>query len=543
MNMILHYPVRAFANVVVPLVGLFCVVWVGGSFTVAAPQQQEEEVDYFQKWLTEDVVYIITRDEKAVFESLTTEAEKEQFIEQFWFRRDPDPRTSVNEFKEEHYRRIAYANENYFSALPGWRTDRGRVFIIHGPPDEIESKTAGETYHRPVHEGGGSTAVFPFEIWRYRHLDGLGSDIEVEFVDPTMTGEFRLARHMDEKDAFLFIPGLGPTDAERMGLAEKKDRPFFSPDKREDYPLMYRRQRDNPFQHYETINFIQRPPQLKYSDLKQVVEVDISFEEALPFEIRQDYFRLAEDQVLVPITLELENRHLSFQDEGGRHQARVAIYGVVTSITNRIIAEFEDDLAVNFPAESFERGLKGRSLYQKILRLDRKVRYRLDLVVKDLKSGRVGVVRRAIAPPPSRPDELQASGLVLSRFIRELEEPPRGNVMFVLGDVWIHPSVGRSFSADDDLGLYLQVYDVGLDQTGLGPELEVRYRVDQGSSTLWELIDDKGESIQYASGDRVVLIQGVPPMELGPGNYSVAVTVRDRIRDREVVVNESFRIE
>ncbi len=504
--------------------------------------QREEALDYFEKWLKEDVVYIISPDERAVFESLTTEEEKEQFIEQFWFRRDPDPRTTTNEFKEEHYRRIAYANEWFFSAIPGWRTDRGRIYIIHGPPAEIESRPSGGTYHRPIHEGGGTTGTFPFEIWRYRHIEGLGSDIEIEFVDPTMTGEFRIARHADEKDAFLFVPGAGLTLAEEMGLAEKKDRPFFSPGFREEYPLMFRRHQDNPFQRYETITFIQRPPELKYHDLKELVEVNVSFDSPLPFTTRHDYFRLNEEQVLVPVTLELENKNLTFQDEGGRHRARVAIYGIVTSITNRIITEFEDDVAVDFTPDSLERGLRGRSLYQKILPVERRMRYRLDLVVKDLNSGKVGVLRKAIIPPAFSGEELTASQLLLSDFIRMLDEIPKDNEMFVLGDVWIRPSLNRTFPAAGRLGVYLQLYNAGVDQTTFAPELEVRYSVKRGTETVFEEVDDTGEFIQYFSGQRVVLINAVPLEDLAPGDYRMEVAVRDRIRDTEVVVDDAFQI-
>ena len=93
---------------------------------------QEEQEDYYKKWLREDVVYIITDEELGVFNGLRTMDEKEQFIEQFWRRRDPDMRTAINEYKEEHYRRIAYANDHFFSAKAGWRTDRGRTYILWG---------------------------------------------------------------------------------------------------------------------------------------------------------------------------------------------------------------------------------------------------------------------------------------------------------------------------------------------------------------------------------------------------------------------------
>ncbi len=125
-----------------------------------AKLKKELETPY-RKWLNEDVAYIITDEERAAFKRLQTDEEREQFIEQFWLRRDPTPDTVENEFKEEHYRRIAYANEHYASGIPGWKTDRGRIYITYGPPDEIESHPSGGTYERPPEEGGGETSTYP----------------------------------------------------------------------------------------------------------------------------------------------------------------------------------------------------------------------------------------------------------------------------------------------------------------------------------------------------------------------------------------------
>jgi len=197
--------------------------------TLAFPQKQEKREDkrrgetgrseYFKKWLDEDVVYIISEEEKKVFKDLQTDEEREKFIEQFWIRRDTDPRTPDNEFKEEHYRRIAYANERFPSGIPGWKTDRGRIYITFGQPAEIESHPSGGSYQREYWEGGGTTSTFPFERWRYRHIDGIGDDIEIEFVDKSMSGEYKMALTPDEKDALLFVPGAGLTCAEEMGLS------------------------------------------------------------------------------------------------------------------------------------------------------------------------------------------------------------------------------------------------------------------------------------------------------------------------------------
>ncbi|HEY7679448.1 MAG TPA: GWxTD domain-containing protein, partial [Terriglobia bacterium] len=164
--------------------------------------RRKELGSVYKKWLDDEVGYIILDEEKDAFRKLSTNEEREQFIEQFWLLRDPTPDTQENETRDEHYRRIAYANERFASGIPGWKTDRGRIYIIWGPPDEIESHPAGGSYNRPYEEGGGSTSTFPFEQWRYRYLDGIGTNIILEFVDPSGSGEYRLTMDPSEKDAF-----------------------------------------------------------------------------------------------------------------------------------------------------------------------------------------------------------------------------------------------------------------------------------------------------------------------------------------------------
>src|SRR5271154_2639628 len=188
-----------------------------------AKLRKELETPY-KKWLNEDVGYIITDEEKTAFKRLATDEEREQFIEQFWLRRDPTPDTEENEFKEEHYRRIAYANDHFASGIPGWRSDRGRIYIIYGPADEIESHPAGGSYERPMEEGGGETSTYPFEQWRYRYIEGVGTNIIIEFVDPTMSGEYHMTMDPSEKDALLYVPNAGLTMSEQMGMSDKTQR-------------------------------------------------------------------------------------------------------------------------------------------------------------------------------------------------------------------------------------------------------------------------------------------------------------------------------
>jgi GWxTD domain-containing protein len=137
----------------------------------------------YKTWLEQDVSYIISDEERKSFRSLSNDEEREAFIEQFWLRRNPNPDSADNEFREEHYRRIAYANEHFAAGKPGWKTDRGHIYISFGKPDSIDSHPSGGSYNRPIDEGGGETSTFPFEIWHFRYLEGVGDNVDIEFVD------------------------------------------------------------------------------------------------------------------------------------------------------------------------------------------------------------------------------------------------------------------------------------------------------------------------------------------------------------------------
>jgi len=193
-----------------------------------APDQKPRKVrtelkTAYKNWI-EDVRVILTQSELDAWPKLKTDEEREQFIKIVWDSRDPDPDTEENEFKDEFYERIAYANEHFTSGKPGRLTDRGRIYIKWGKPDSVESHPAGGPYDRPSYEGGGSTSTYPFEKWWYRHLPNVESDVELEFVDPTGSGEYRLARNPYEKDALALVPGAGNTLAEDLGLANRADR-------------------------------------------------------------------------------------------------------------------------------------------------------------------------------------------------------------------------------------------------------------------------------------------------------------------------------
>jgi len=153
---------------------------------------KEELKGPYKKWVNEDVHWIITDQELKAFKSLSNDEERDNFIENFWLRRNPNPDSPENEFREEHYRRIAYSNEHFAAGKPGWKTDRGHMYISFGKPDSIDSHPSGGSYDRPMDEGGGQTSTFPFEVWHYRYLEGIGDNIDIEFVDTCMCGDYHM---------------------------------------------------------------------------------------------------------------------------------------------------------------------------------------------------------------------------------------------------------------------------------------------------------------------------------------------------------------
>src|SRR5579871_3346207 len=276
----------------------------------------------YKKWLDEDVVYIITPEEKAAFKQLSNDEERDNFIEAFWQRRDPTPDTPENEFKEEHYRRIEYANEHFAAGIPGWKTDRGRIYIMYGPPDEIDAHPSGGEYERPMEEGGGETSTYPFEDWRYRYLEGIGQEVIMEFVDTCMCGDYHMTIDRSEKDALMYTPNGGLTLYESMGLASKTSRFTGNGIERLGAGPMSNMQASKEFDRLDQYAKLQAPPPVKFKDLEEVVSHKISVN-LMPFDVLADFVKVTSDTVLVPVTIQMKNRDITFANKDGVQRGTV----------------------------------------------------------------------------------------------------------------------------------------------------------------------------------------------------------------------------
>jgi len=502
--------------------------------------RHEMETPY-KKWLSEEVPYIITDQERAAFKKLSTDDERESFIENFWERRNPNAGSPENEFKEEYYRRIAYANEHYASGIPGWKTDRGRIYIMYGPADETDSHPSGGQYERPDSEGGGSTSTFPFEQWRYRYIDGIGTNIILEFVDTTMSGEYKLTMDPGEKDALLHVPGAGLTMAEQMGMTgsqSKMDRFTRTDGMTTGQRMGGQSESQNEFTRLDLYSKIFRAPEVKFKDLKAVVTSRISAN-LLPFDARMDFIRVTEETVLTPITVQVANSDLQFQNKDGVMHGVLDIFGEVTSLGGHIVNTFEKTLVLDVPEHEFQLFQNHKSLYQEAIPL-RPGRYKLSLVLKDDANGHMGSEELGIVVPTFGEDKLTHSSLILADQIQPLPTSQVGSGPFVIGGTKVRPSVNSTFTRDQELGIYMQVYNLGIDDKTHKPSFDVRYEVEKDGKLLLDKPEDDA-NLKKAS-QQFTVVKRMRLQTLTPGKYSVQIKVTDNIKKQTVSPSATFEV-
>jgi len=489
----------------------------------------------YKDWLEKDVTYVITDEERKAFKKLATDDERERFIEEFWRRRDPDPDTDENEFKEEYYERIAYANEHFASGIPGWKSDRGRIWIMYGKPDERETHPSGGSYDRPSYEGGGNTTTYPFEIWFYRYLAGVGSGVEIEFVDPTGSGEYRIARSPDEKDAMLNIPGAGLTLSEQLGLSDKADRVSGMGGIGNNN---YTREQDSPFARLQLLADLARPPQVKFNDLASAVNTGVIEENPLNFDVRVDFFRQSDERVITAITIQVENKDLVFQDSGGLQQARINIFGRITSVAGRRAGVFEDPVITTATTEELSDAKDRKSAYQKAVALPPGT-YKVDVIVRDVASGATGVRHIALPVPKYDPQKLSTSTLVLAAKLENMGDRPAVG-QFVIGQAKVIPNVSGIYKRGEPVGVYLQVYNAGIDQTTLRPSVDVEYALTKDGKEVGKQSEDwRGMS---DSGQRLTLARLIDTRQLGPGEYELSIRIRDRVSGQALTPSAKFTV-
>ncbi len=495
----------------------------------------------FRKWLNEDVTYIITDEERTTWKRLATDEEREQFIEQFWLRRDPSPDSQENEYKEEHYRRIAYTNERFASGIPGWKSDRGRIYITFGPPDELEDHPSGGTYERPIEEGGGTTSTYPFQKWRYRWIEGIGQDINIEFVDTTMTGEFRMTMDPSEKDALMMVPGAGLTLYEQMGLSSKTDRFSRTDGTRLGTGNQAMPMRMNQFERLQQFANLQKAPKIKFRDLEAQVNSKITFN-VLPMQVRVDFVKMTNATVNSYVTIQFERKDLQFKQEANLSKAMVNIYARVTTMTRRVANVFEHPVSIEVPTEMLGEASKGKSIYQNAIPLP-PGRYRLNVVAKDVIGGNMNNFEMALDVPRFDDEKLGMSSMILADMIEKVPTKQIGAGQFVIGTSKVRPRVGESFRRDEKMGIFANFYNFSPDEKTKKPNGTIEYEVVRnGSNQKVFEFSEEVKDIAGASATQVTIEKLLPLQSLEPGQYTLKMKVTDKNSNQILTPSAIFTV-
>jgi len=502
-------------------------------------KEKETKNGVLKGW-ADDVYVIITDEERKAFKKLTKDEERENFVENFWLVRDPSPDTPENEFRDQYYERIDYANDHFTSGIAGMHTDRGKMYILNGLADEVQTHPTGGAYYRPKEEGGGFTTTFPFETWRYRHLDGKGDNIVYEFVDQTMSGEYKLEYDPSAKDALRNVPNAGLTQAEIDSGADKSER--YSKNQSlfggssaalpEDYG------RENIFDILQKYNDAYKPNDVKYKDLMVPASTRLSTS-VLPFKVQASYIKAAEE-VRTLINVQIMTGDLAFHDDGGAQLAQAHITGVIYRADNRRLPGFSNDVNVEFPTmKSKMERLDQPNLYQ-ITRYMLPGKYKLHLTIEDKHSQNVGVQDFLLTVPRIPEQVLQASSMILAYSITDLPPHTLGTEPFALGEKKVKPNVTGIYKQNQDLNVWQEFYGLTIDQTTHKPSATFELVISQNKKDLKKVVTESTELA--GSGQQMKYTNSVPLAEFAPGQYEVQIKVTDNLAKESSVTSSKFTI-
>jgi GWxTD domain-containing protein len=530
----------------------------------------------YKKWLNEEVPFIISENERSVFLTLRTDEERENFIKTFWKRRDPTPDTPVNEFREEHYRRIAYAEKNYFEGRAGWRTDRGRVYIMFGPPDFQETNPGGGRGF--IFGAQAATAEFPAEVWTYRNIVGEKANIgrvDFTFVNYYNAGSYQLTSNPALANALRNIS----TPARYAGY---NDMPYEEGQQRTPAIEAARsaKEYENPMQQLtllaeltqsrgQVLEAVERSERLRR--LKGVVTTTESLS-SLNFYAKEEYFMGSGGMTYVPVSIEVAAKDLSFKKNEDKYSGRVSFY-IEVKDEKATLYQGSDRLEMNLREETYNRRIADYYQYAQSLNL-KPGEYFIHIVVWDETNGNVGYVDKRITVPSFGANEFSLSEIVLARDIK-VTQPQEEKVVidskdlpalksleakgmkvpdkiqlnqkqkgpFTFGNLEINPNTLGEYTKNNELIFFYQIYNLTFDPTQNMAKLLIEHEIWKADKLI-TVIDPPQET-------QIPIAKKTPGLNSGarynlsafePGKYTLLVRVKDIFSEKTLEKKVDFRV-
>jgi 5-hydroxyisourate hydrolase-like protein (transthyretin family) len=303
------------------------------------------------------------------------------------------------------------------------------------------------------------------------------------------------------------------------------------------------------FDRLEQFFKLQQAPKIKFTDLTEEVNSKVILN-PMPFDVRSDYVKVTGDTVLVPITIQMRNRDITFANKDGVQRGTVNIYAKLSTLTNKIVQTFEDTVQVDVPAELLPRTAENASVYWKALPL-RPGRYKLYIAVKDVNGDRKGIYSRSIMVPEYTEDKLATSSLIVADQMEPVPTKAIGSGSFVIGTMKVRPRVAPAdgkpalFKRDKDqkLNFWMQVYNLGVDEKTHKPSATIEYDITNVQTN--KQIIQKVESTDTMGnvGDQVTLQKSIVSANLQPGIYKIHIKVNDNISKQTVDPSAVFAVE
>jgi len=477
-------------------------------------------------WLEEIASYTITKSERDVFESLTASEDRVRFIDAFWRRRDPTPETPENEYRIEHYRRLAYVNRFFGAGRPGWRTDRGRIYILLGPPDVIDSDPMGRQMHQ-----------YPTEVWIYRRPahPQLPPNMEIAFVDTRLTGEYELTFNLlKDADATRQMEALlGENYHEATTLQEMRAWNFGRTG-----TVHYGDGMLPELERLDELALMSQIPELQLRPLREEVTARVSFATgSLSVEREVDRYRGSDGALALAVTLRLPYKDFSYAEEPSRYESRLDLLARLVGPGGESVDEVSRQEVVAVPREQFEATRAGSLIYQLFLQAP-PGSYELQLAVRDNGTNSIRTTGEQVMLPDLG-GELVLSSVVLADRVDKLEVPvPRGREPFSHGEYRVLPNVERLFPAGGTLHLYFEVYNLAP-----GEEAVTSLAIDYLFRREGRLFRKVPTTYPYPTDrrDRSV-VSAIPLKDFEPGRYSLTVQVTDRIASRTASADIPFEV-